>query len=86
MWLASRSGRLTLDAKAVSTHRKRTRMGPKAEFKTVDKRKILPEIEPRFICGPSFSLVTILTERHWLKFLNVYNFEYELEAVGRTLF
>jgi len=61
-------------------------MGHKADFKTVDKRKILPVIEPRFICGPNFSLVTILTELHWLKFLNVYNLEYELEAVGRTLF
>jgi len=86
LWLASRSEHLTLDAKAVSAHRKRTRTGPKAEFKAVDMRKILPVIEPRFICGPGFSLVTILTELHWLKFLKIYFIEYELEAVGRTLF
>jgi len=65
--------------------KKRTRMGPRANLKTVDKRKILPVIEPRFICGPAFSLVTILTELHWLEFLNACFIEYELEGAGRTL-
>jgi hypothetical protein len=80
MWLVSRSERLTVDAKAVSNYQKRTRMCLRPAFKTVHKRKILPVIEPRFICGPGFSLVTILTELHWLEFLNVCLIEYEFEA------
>jgi hypothetical protein len=75
-----RSVRLTLDAKAVSAYQKRTRMYPRADFKTVDKKNILPVIETQFICGPGFSLVIILTELHWLEFLNVCLIEYEFGA------